>query len=107
MMNSNKISTTHSSVHYVTYFVTVHHGMGMKAPFPFWRGGREEDSADPTVLFVAHLTGTGVPVILLSSTREAGVQGAAMQTVPIYRLKDLDQRPRCRLRPPHLEAPPF
>ena len=77
------------------------HGMGMKAPFLCRRGEREEDSADPAVLFVAHLTGTGVRAMLLSSTREAG---AAMQTVRIYRLKDLDCRTQTRLRAAQLEA---
>src|SRR5438552_8295105 len=77
------------------------HGMGMKAPFLCRRGEREEDSADPAVLFVAHLTGTGVRAMLLSSMREAG---AAMQTVRIYRLKDLDRRTQTRLRAAQLEA---
>src|SRR6266568_5284163 len=40
----------------------------------------------------------------LSSTREAGAQGVVMQTVRIYRLKDLDRRTRARLKTAQLEA---
>src|SRR5947209_456333 len=36
----------------------------MRVLFLFWRGEREEDPADPAVLFLLHLTGTGVRATL-------------------------------------------
>jgi putative transposase len=71
----------------------------MRAPFLFCRGESEEDPADRAVLFVPYLTGTGVHAILAKPH-----EGAAMQTVRIYRLKDLDRRTRARLKAAQLEA---
>src|SRR5258708_6091998 len=56
----------------------------------------------PTTLCCSpHLTGTRVPVILAQQNAEAG---AAMQTLRIYRLKDLDKRTRARMLAAQREA---
>src|SRR6516162_5599973 len=77
------------------------HGMGMKAPCLFWR---VRGSNGPWALHCwpfLHLTGTGVHAILI--LQQTG-GAAAVQTVRIYRLKDLDRRTRARLKSAQLEA---
>src|SRR5262249_49928700 len=68
---------------------------------PFQEGEGGGRGATPAPLDALYLACRGVPAILFSRKR-----GAAMQTVRIYRLKDLDRRTRARLRDARLDVLP-